>query len=73
MTQQEATIAAQKLLQNPTATAFYDAESVLLPYLIAIETPSGELGVISSGHTYPDALEKAKVWLAMQQRKVNAN
>ena len=73
MTQTEATAAAKTLLSNQTALAFYDEDSVLLPYLIGIDTPSGELGVVATGHTYEDALDKAKIWLAMQKRKVAAN
>jgi len=69
MTEEQATAQARKLLSDKTAVAFYDAESPLYPYLIAIATPSGELGVIATGKNYPDALDKAALWQALQTRR----
>jgi hypothetical protein len=68
----EATIAARRLLEDSSAEAFYDEGSVLHPYLIAVKTPQGELGVIASGRSYTDALAKAELWLTIQKSRLSA-
>lgn len=69
MTETEATNRAKTILNNETAVAFYDAESPMYPYLVAIETPTGETGVIASGRNYADALDKAQLWQSIQNRQ----
>jgi len=69
MTESEATKRAQTILGNDTAVAFYDEDSPMYPYLVAIDTPTGELGVIASGRNYPDALDKAQLWQTIQNRQ----
>jgi hypothetical protein len=69
MNQREASLQAKKILRNRSATAFEDQESPLFPYLIAIKTPSGEMGVIATGLSYSDALRKARDWKKLQGQR----
>jgi hypothetical protein len=68
MTEQEATLQAQSLLRNKTAIAIHDEDAPVFPYLIALRTPSGEMGVIASGRSFPEALTKARLWKKKQNR-----
>ena len=67
MNQTQANQAVKDLLKNPSAEVFFDEESPLYPYLVAIKTPAGELGVVASGQNWSDAVEKAKLWKASEE------